>query len=154
MKRYYIETDIFGDTCNELLRFCLSKASTVLFAMTIKNYATEPCKKLLDLFLKLGGTVEQRSEWPGTTRYDGDVADVYTVPVSNALVSKIVQVPSLFSWQLPEYPEDLCILRTTGKPIYLSTTHERYAILDLTDREIEEWNSNSLLAPITLVEGD
>jgi len=146
--RYYIESNVSGNVYQELVLFCLARAKTVLFVAG--DYAKESCKKFLALCLEFGGIMEQRSEWPGTIWPNGNFLNVYQIPVSKNIIKKILEVPSTLSWRLPEYPEDLCFLRSNGEPIYYSVTREGYATIDLPDNEIEEWNKNQYLKEIKI----
>jgi len=85
----------------------------------------------------------ERAEWPGTRLMD-DVATVYTLALNYRSAELLkYTVSGLYGWELPELPEDLCVLRDDGSPVLGSIAHEREGWLSLTDTEhqnlLREW---------------
>lgn len=75
------------------------------------------------------------SEWPGT-RLLNQRASVfcYNFGVECAQVLKEA-TNSLYAWQQPDLPEDLCLLFTDGDPWLVTISHERDSYLSLTEEE-------------------
>lgn len=75
------------------------------------------------------------SEWPGTVLH-GHQATLSTYTLTPALGRIIKEAAnSLFSWQHPNLPEDLCLRRADGTPWLVTIAHESDGYLELTDLE-------------------
>lgn len=67
----------------------------------------------------------ESSEWPGTTLLNG-VASVYYYDFGVECAEALKEVTdSLYSWEQPNLPEDLCLLRANTEPWLVSISHER-----------------------------
>jgi hypothetical protein len=78
----------------------------------------------------------ERTQWPGTLLIGG-TADVREYRADIACLRLLGElVPGLYSWQQPDAPEDLCLLRRDTSPILVSTAHERDSYLELSPAEI------------------
>jgi hypothetical protein len=75
-------------------------------------------------------------EWPGTVllRELGTVSEFDF----NANTARVLEraAGSLYSWRQPHLPEDLCMLRSNGKPWLVTIAHERDGYLELTASEV------------------
>ena len=79
---------------------------------------------------------EMRSKWPGTSLLKNKVP-VYTyyfVPESAAIIKNSAK--SLYQWQRPNLPDDLCLLRTDESPWLVTIAHEQDGFLLLSENEI------------------
>jgi hypothetical protein len=93
---------------------------------------------------------EIKTEWPGTTLYEGETAlvDEYSLTWDSAEVLADA-ADRLYAWVQPTLPEDLSILRSDGEAWLVSIGHEKEAFLCLT---AEEYNllreQSSILDPM------
>lgn len=65
------------------------------------------------------------SSWPGTD-LTGGTALVRTYSLNEATVAVLSQVPGIFSWLAPHYPEDLAFYKN-GAVVFWSVAHEEEA---------------------------
>lgn len=80
--------------------------------------------------------VQLKSEWPGTIIYGGE-AMVYTyhfTPESAAILKD--RANGLYQWQIPELPDDLCLLRADESPWLVNIAHERDSFFNLKSDEM------------------
>ena len=78
---------------------------------------------------------DERSEWPGTQIFD-DMATVFLFRLNQRTTDVLQDVASsLFAWQQPRFPEDLCLLRADGEPWLVTISHERDAYFVLSSAE-------------------
>ena len=80
---------------------------------------------------------EQReaSEWPGTKLY-GHTARLTFFAFNEESVTVLKEsAVSLYQWQQPALPEDLCLLRPGDEPWLVSIAHERDSYLAITEEE-------------------
>lgn len=153
MAYYELTTDISHELTVALLMYYWKVSKYVSFVIPIDNYQTKQCTYFLSEFLQLGGKKKRVSEWPGTQLLWGD-ADFYFAPMSQDVFHLVLQATkTLFSWKQPENPEDICLYNEFNSPVLLSTTHEEYAKLCLTDQDINNWREDQQLSQIlTLLE--
>lgn len=85
--------------------------------------------------------ISKSTQWPGTILHCNDLFPDNTATVyyfrlctESARVLKD-SVEGLFSWRQPEYPEDLCLIRSDGSPWLVSITHEEECYFQLTVQE-------------------
>jgi hypothetical protein len=75
---------------------------------------------------------EVKSEWPGTVLLSGTavVITYYYVQESAEILKK--NATSLYQWQIPDLPDDLCLLREDESPWLVTIAHESdsYFVLD------------------------
>lgn len=84
----------------------------------------------------------QETEWPGTKLLGNDTALVSSfslVPETVEILAKTVE--GLFDWIEPGLPEDLCILRTDGRPWLVTISHEHDGYFELSGEEEETLTS-------------
>jgi len=62
----------------------------------------------------------------------GLMATIYRFRLCNESAQLLKAVDSLYAWQHPEFPEDLCLLRPDGTPWLVTIAHEKDAFLELT----------------------
>lgn len=75
-------------------------------------------------------------EWPGTKLLNGS-AVVHCWAYNEETVAILKQFSNrLYQWQQPEYPEDLCLMRSYNEPWLVSISHERDAYLVLDEVEL------------------
>lgn len=76
-------------------------------------------------------------QWPGTKLLE-EVASVYKFKVCAPAIEVLRGASdSLFDWQQPRLPEDLCFLRATGAPWLVTIAHEEDAYFEMSPDEKE-----------------
>lgn len=79
---------------------------------------------------------EMSSEWPGT-RLLGREAEVLYYRTNDMFGNALKHLArSLFAWQQPDRPEDLCFLRADASAVLASIAHESQAFMSLRDDEL------------------
>ncbi len=77
--------------------------------------------------------------WPGTRVLGGAMARVYKFSSTVDSLTILRQAArSIWDWLGPRYPEDLSFLRPSGRPWFISITHERDAFFKLVETELED----------------
>ena len=75
------------------------------------------------------------TEWPGAQLLRGS-ARVVKLPATPGSIELLVRLSdSLYSWQLPDLPEDLFFLRRDNSMVLGTVAHERDGFLELSDFE-------------------
>ena len=151
MREFYINEDVTGTTYIELIRFLAKRSGYVMFVITISGYMSSHCNLVLKRLTSFDCKKAQVNNWPGTVLLDGSSATAYTVPVSNPLIELISTInTSLFSWKLPNFPEDICFFRSDNSVIFSSTTHEDFATINMTEDDHKAWMKNMFLKKIQI----
>jgi len=80
--------------------------------------------------------MKEQSEWPSTMLGDGATAKVYYYNIDNNSKKVLKEESnSLFSWQQPKLPEDLCFIK--GDNAWVSTSsHEEFCDISSEDKTI------------------
>jgi hypothetical protein len=79
-------------------------------------------------------------EWPGT-KLVGHSARVHWYRVTPELIATLKgKVRSLYEWVLPDLPEDLAFYWPDGSPLLGTSSHERFAFVNLSEEEFDEFN--------------
>lgn len=79
------------------------------------------------------------SEWPGT-RLHGHTARVLRYRFDRESLKALLRLSENFaSWEQPDRPEDLCLIRESREPLLVSAVHEKDVYLLLSDEETEEF---------------
>jgi hypothetical protein len=130
-----IDLEPGNDTYLQLLQAALKMSNQ--FSLVWRDqlefsHAAHSIAKDLDPFLQK----EVRTDtWPGTNLL-GHYAVVrfyqYTIN-SYAILAK---VSGLYSWQAPDFPEDLAFYRLNGRCWFGSISHESDAFLDVDEQEL------------------
>jgi len=83
--------------------------------------------------------VANQMEWPGT-RLTLSPAAVYWYRVTPELIAALkTKVRSLYEWAVPDLPEDLAFYRPDGRALLGTSSHERFAFINLTEKELDEF---------------
>ena len=132
MAEYGFTREPTGQVYHRLIDYAFGVGATGLLAV---RHLPKPYRSCFDF-------VEQ-AEWPGTRLLD-DVAKVYSIALNYPSTELLkYTVSGLFGWELPELPEDLCLLRNDSSTLLGSIAPERQVWLSLTDTEHEnlrlEW---------------
>lgn len=133
MINYPIQMDLQGEGYKALVDFLGSHATHILLVSHAGETSVR-CQDTLRRLHDLGETVERVREWPGTRLYGAASAFVHRFPVNAESLAFVKgRVNSLFSWRWPEQPEDLCFLNLDNIPLLMTTAHEAYAELSVSD---------------------
>lgn len=92
------------------------------FAQTANQFTEELASHLIsDL---------NASSWPGTALF-GETAVVRHYRLDEASARKLLVVNSLYSWQAPDYPEDLAFYGKDGSVWMGSIAHEEFGFFEI-----------------------
>lgn len=76
------------------------------------------------------------SEWPGTRLFN-EIATIHKYKYTKEFVEIIKTVSSsLYEWEQPKLPEDLCLLRDNQEPWLVTISHEKDAYFHLSEDEM------------------
>ena len=80
---------------------------------------------------------ERGSSWPGTVLGEtAGFATLHHFALTDATVAVLLGVTdTIYNWQQPKLPEDLCILRPDDRTWLASIAHEEEAWFELTEEE-------------------
>jgi hypothetical protein len=127
-----------GDLYRALIDLGSQRCPTVLLVVRDPRMLGEDGQKVLESLAIFLTDAQEATQWPGTVLY-GDKAVVYRYHTSPELAALLKRLGTgLYSWQHPDLPEDLCLLRSDGTPWLASIAHERDAYLKLTQDEMRE----------------
>ena len=114
------------------LRFCNTALLVVRDSIDLRDSGTRVLTAL-EPYLQ---QKNRETEWPGTKLFYGASATVYRFRLcSNSGEVLKGAVDALYCWQQPQYPEDLCLLRSDGQPWLVSIAHESISYLELSSAE-------------------
>ena len=152
MREFLLNEDVTGTAYIELIRFLAKRSEYIMFVITIKDYINEHGNFVIKKLASLGGKTSQVDNWPGTTSLDGSTATACIIPMSGPLVELIATInTSLFSWKLPNFPEDPCFFRSDTSVLFSSTTHEDFATINMTEDDQQAWMENEFLKKVQIV---
>ncbi len=135
---FTLTKELKGEELGEFLdisaQFC-TKILLVIMPGWVLNESARNLLERLNSYL-----IEQKicSEWPGTRLLTGSAEVRIFRLCENSLNMIKSHVNSLFQWQQPDAPEDLCLLREDDTPFFITIAHEEDSYLKLTEREIEK----------------
>jgi len=123
---------LYGDILNYGLEIC----STALLVVNgkLKSQGELALRSLESLLV----SSEESFEWPGTN-IQGGVATVLRYNYNPQCVNVLRELTdSLYQWQRPELPQDLCLLRADSNSWLVSIAHEKDAYFYLTEVEVSD----------------
>lgn len=137
-KIYTIVNNPRGTLYSKLLLYSLKTCKTFILVLRPTVFVNNSAKNAIDELKPYLIEKCAQSEWPGTKLLDS-IALVYYFDLNKDSAEYLSNASTdLFSWLLPNLPEDLCLLRDNGNPWLVSTSHEKDAYLELTVAEKEE----------------
>lgn len=149
MAFYELTCELLPEQIVPIFEFYTRRARKVLFALPIKDYVTEGCKAFINKLILMGAKEKEVSEWPGTKLFFGKTATIYIVEWSHEFLAYCLATKrDLFAWHQPELPEDVCLIDEQNIPILITTSHEHYVLLYLSDNDVIEWGQNPSLTEI------
>jgi hypothetical protein len=134
-KRFIISREPVGAAYRELLDAACHQCSYALLVVRESYPGVERTARALADLSQWLVSRELRSDWPGTILED-EKAAVYRYRLDVELVERLATLSQgLYDWVHPELPEDLCLLREGLDPWLVSVSHEREAVIFLTEDE-------------------
>ncbi len=134
MNRYTYDTfsNIEGELYQSLLHVGMQFANQGGFVIRSQG---ETINQVLEEFLPYFIEDSLQSAWPGTqlTSSQERVILFELNPTTLELLQQ--NSNSIFSWILPDLPEDLFLLREDGTPWMGSVAHEEYIFFEFTEEE-------------------
>ncbi len=122
-----------------VLEFALSFCDSFLLVVRDEIALSESGKMALDSLSLFRITDSMESEWPGTRLY-GHKARVLRYRFDRDALKVLLSLSDNFaSWEQPNRPEDLCLIRESLKPFLVSIVHEKDVYLVLSVLEAEEF---------------
>jgi len=130
-----ITIELQGDLYRRLLDYAVQECTLALLVVRPSLHLNATGERVLHL---LAGYLKEKAEssvWPGTELLS-EVALVYRYHIGPGSVEVLKDAAdSLYSWQQPYLPEDLCLLRTDQEPWLVSIAHERDSYFCLSEDE-------------------
>ncbi len=137
--KVWISREPTGRGYSLLIEFCAKRCPKCTFALQRPLQFGQNCHEFLDSLKEHLIEVANQTEWPGT-RLMGFSASVYWYRVSPELIAVLkTKVSSLYEWAVPDLPEDLAFYWPDGSALLGSSSHERFAFLNLTEKGIDEF---------------
>jgi hypothetical protein len=125
-----------GDVYRKLIDYAALNCKTALLVVRHTIPLAPQGKEVLDQLAIFLRQQEESSEWPGTNLLDSTALVLrYEFGLECAQVLKRF-AGSLYNWQQPDFPEDLCLLRDDGEPWLVSIAHEKDGFLYLSQDEV------------------
>lgn len=122
-------------TYKKLILYALKYCSTFQFIKLHRTHENESVLNIIKKFHPYLISITEASEWPGTKLYS-TTATVFQYkfnPESSILL--VNSVKSLYSWNQPDFPEDLCLMRSDGSPWLATIAHEKDGYFELTSKQ-------------------
>lgn len=125
-----------GNTYRKLIDLALENCKTALLVVQRQNPLAQTAINTMNLLAPYLKLQREEAEWPGTKLFAGKTALVtyYHFEQGCADILKMA-TNSLYSWNQPELPEDLCFIRSDGEPWLVSIAHELDAYFYITAEE-------------------
>jgi hypothetical protein len=136
--KYWIWREPAGSDYTQLIEFCAKRCPKCTFVLQRPQQFGESCNQFLRTLQENLLEVVSQTEWPGT-KLMGFAAPVYwyrLTPKLNAALK--AKVSSLYEWAVPDLPEDLAFYWPDGSPLLGTSSHERFAFVNLDEKEIDD----------------
>lgn len=125
-----ITKEISGDLYHRLINFASGRYPLFLFVKRkdVKPGLNSKGEKVIHLFSPFLKSTVESVEWPGTKVIQS--AEVFYFNLTEESVELLKrQSNSLYDWQHPSFPEDLCIMRNMKQPWLCNIAHEKIAMI-------------------------
>jgi len=126
---YDLVREPVGPAYRSLLDLSLSVCDSAVVVVHANADVAPSCGRLLKALTPFVLEARETREWPGTRLSNGGAETVmmYRFRLCQASM-EIVKAAAdrISSWQHPELPEDLSLIRAAGRPWLTSVAHERY----------------------------
>jgi len=132
---YDIAEEPRGEVYHKLIDISLSFCDTGVLVVRDTIRLGETGAQVLEALRAFVRSQSRKSSWPGTV-LEGNLATVYRFRLCEDSIRILKDcVDSLYDWQQPDLPEDLCLIRPDESPWLVSTAHEGDSYLDITPQE-------------------
>jgi hypothetical protein len=150
-KIYTIVNNPRGTLYSKLLLYSLKTCKTFILVLQPTIFVNNSAKNVIDELRPYLIEKCAQSEWPGTKLLDS-TALVYYFDLNKDSAEHLSKASTdLYSWLLPNLPEDLCLIKDDGNPWLVTISHEKDAYLLLSE---EEKNDLLLEIPELVVKED
>jgi hypothetical protein len=124
-------------TYERILDFSLNLSSRMLLVIGKSMESSDKCNQVIVNLDKYLLEKKESSEWPGTILY-AETASVRTYSYNKELIGVVKSITaSLYEWNLPDLPEDFCLLRDESTPWLVTISHEKDGYFYATQSEID-----------------
>jgi hypothetical protein len=135
----WISREPTGRDYSLLIEVCAKRCPKCTFALQRPQQFGKNCHQFLDSLKEQLIEVANQTEWPGT-KLMGFSASVLWYRVTPELIAVLkTKVSSLYEWAVPDLPEDLALYWPDGSALLGTSSHERFAFLNLTEKGIDEF---------------
>jgi hypothetical protein len=137
--KYWIYEEPSGADYAELIDFCARRCSKCTFVLQRPQQFAVNCYHFLDGLNPQLIKVANQMEWPGT-KLTRSQAPVYWYRVTPELIAQIkTTVDGLYDWAVPNLPEDIALYWPDDTALLGTSSHERFAFVNLSNGEVEEF---------------
>jgi hypothetical protein len=137
--KYWIWREPAGKDYAQLIEFCAKRCDKCTFVLQRPQQFGESCNQFLGTLQENLLEVVSQSEWPGT-KLIGSAATVHWYRLTPEFIAALkAKVSSLYEWAVPELPEDLAFYWPDGSALLGTSSHERFAFVNLDQKEIDEF---------------
>ncbi len=134
-KDYTLNREPNGISYQKLLDFAIGECQIVLLVLQPTLPLAPTGEKALERLSPFLREEISSSEWPGTKLLNQKARlFYYSFSAESATILKEI-TDSLYAWQQPDLPEDLCLLRADGNSWLVTISHERDSYLSITEEE-------------------
>ena len=126
-----------GHDYRDLIRYCADRCSSFSLTWQDELAFSQDAERLAE-HLQPSLIEEKRAkEWPGTRLGGRRRATVRMYRVEPDSLRAIREVPSLYAWRAPDFPEDLCFYLPSGDCFLATIAHEADAFFPDDDLVLE-----------------
>jgi hypothetical protein len=138
MKTFDIITEPKDETYRKLILHSLNYCDSFFLIIRPTVSVKETVHKIINELQPYLIEKSAKSELPGIKLHN-DSALVYKFHLNKETTNYLIKVASkLYSWQLPDLPEDLCLLGKNGEPWLTTISYESDSYLVITEDEKKE----------------
>ena len=137
--KYWIWHEPTGRDYTQLIEFSAKRSAKCTFVLQRPDQFGESCRQFLDTLKEHLREIVNQTEWPGTNLM-GSAAPVHWYRLTPELIAVLqANVSSLYDWAVPDLPEDLAFYWPDGSPLLGTSSHERFAFVNLAKKEMDEF---------------
>jgi hypothetical protein len=137
--KYWIWREPTGRDYIQLIEFSAKRSAKCTFVLQRPDQFGESCRQFLDTLKEHLREIVNQTEWPGT-KLMGSAAPVHWYQLTPELIAALqAKVSSLYDWAVPDLPEDLAFYWPDGSPLLGTSSHERFAFVNLAEKEMDEF---------------
>lgn len=138
---YDIPKEPKGEVYRKLINLAMHFCDIALLVVRNTSYLNSSGAQVLEALEPFLLLKAKETQWPGTVLlcdelFPDNTATVYRSRLCRESAEILKEaVDGLYSWQQPERPEDLCLLRPDGSPWLVTIAHEADSYFELTLEE-------------------